>query len=202
MKIKNIGKVHKAYDEIFEWFDNHRNKTLNMEKFYLNLLQQYIPPGSKILDVGCGTGEPIARFLIDEKYLVTGVDASKKMIELCRQRFPKERWILADMRKLALHEKFDTVIVWHSLFHLSHQDQRTTLKLLASFVNPNGLLIFTTGPEYSEEWVNNGGQNLYQASLAPEEYRQILKNNDFTILANRIRDPECGHATVWVAQLL
>ncbi|HIG0327050.1 TPA: class I SAM-dependent DNA methyltransferase [Legionella pneumophila] len=197
---KNKDKVYQVYDEIVDWFDDNRTKDLTMEKFYLDFIQKCLKPKSKILDVGCGTGEPIAQFLINEGYDVTGIDASRKMINLCKQRFPKNKWILADMRTLDLNEKFHAVIAWHSFFHLPHDDQRMTLKLIASYVDQNGLLIFTSGPEYDEVWSNNGGHDLYHASLSTEEYEQILIDNNFKVLAHKIRDPDCGDATVWVAQ--
>ena len=200
MTEKNKNDVYQIYNEIIDWFDTHRSKELIMEKFYLNLIQKYLQPNSKILDVGCGTGEPIARFLIEKGYKVTGIDASRKMIDLCKQRYPKERWLLADMRVLDLQEQFHAVIAWHSFFHLSPEDQRTTLKLLASYIHQNGLLIFTSGPEYGEVWSNNGGHDLYHASLSSEEYEKILIDNNFKILEHKIKDPECGEATVWVAQ--
>ncbi|WP_462095337.1 class I SAM-dependent methyltransferase, partial [Legionella pneumophila] len=95
---------------------------------------------------------------------------------------------------------FDAVIAWHSFFHLPHDDQRKTLKSLASLVEQNGLLIFTSGPGYGEVWGDNGGYDLYHASLSSEEYTQILLECHFKVLVHNIRDPECGEATVWVAQ--
>lgn len=200
MTERNKDKVYLVYDEIIDWFDTHRSKELIMEKFYLNLIQDYLPSQGKILDIGCGTGEPLAKFWIEKGYKVTGVDASKRMIDLCKQRFPNERWFLADMRTLNLQEQFHAVIAWHSFFHLPHEDQRTTLKLLASYVNPKGLLIFTSGPEYDEVWSENGGRDLYHASLSTDEYEKILLENNFKILVHKINDPDCGEATVWVTQ--
>lgn len=68
MKKNNRYKVYRVYDEIIDWFDCHRSKELIMEKFYLDLLQTHIPAKSKVLDVGCGTGEPIAQFLFEQGY--------------------------------------------------------------------------------------------------------------------------------------
>ncbi|WP_115712368.1 methyltransferase domain-containing protein [Legionella sainthelensi] len=200
LKKKNKDKVYLVYDEIIDWFDSHRNKKLDMEKFYLDLLQNHIPPEGKVLDVGCGTGEPIAQFLIKKGYKVTGIDASKKMIHLCKQRFPNGKWLLADMRTLNLQDKYHAVIAWHSFFHLPHDDQRMVLKSLSSLVEQDGLLLFTSGPEYGEVWSDNGGHDLYHASLSAEEYTQILLDCHFKVLIHKVRDPECGEATVWVAQ--
>jgi len=200
MKKANKEKVYEAYNEIADWFDSHRNKELVLEKTYLDFIQEHMLENGTILDVGCGTGEPIAKFFIEHGYKVTGVDASIKMIEVCRQRFPAQRWIVSDMRTLKLQEKFNLVIAWHSLFHLPHADQKNVLKLLASYVEKGGLFVFTSGSEYSEEWGKNGGYDLYHASLSIEEYKKILAENNFKILLHKIDDPDCGEATVWIAE--
>ncbi len=126
--------------------------------------------------------------------------ASEKIIDLCKQRFPNAKWLLADMRTINLQEKFHAVIAWHSFFHLPHDDQRSTLKLLTSMVEKNGLLIFTSGEEYGEVWSDNGGHDLYHASLSSAEYTEILSSCHFEILVHKVRDPGCGEATVWIAK--
>jgi 2-polyprenyl-3-methyl-5-hydroxy-6-metoxy-1,4-benzoquinol methylase len=200
MKNRNKSKVYEIYNMIMEWFDAHRNKELVMERFYLDYVLGLSPPYGTVLDVGCGTGEPIAQFFIENSYKVTGVDASEKMIEVCLKRFPQHKWLLLDMRVMRLEEQFNIVIAWHSFFHLPHEDQRATLKLLSSHVKPDGFLVFTSGPEYGEKWSDNGGYDLYHASLSEEEYRTILQSNDMDVLVHKAEDPDCGNATVWIAK--
>src|SRR5271155_14891 len=106
-------KVYQIYDKIIEWFDEHRTKTL-MEKEYLDLIANSIPAGVSILDLGCGTAEPIARYFIERGFKITGVDGSQKMIELCKKRFPGQNWLVADMQEVNINKKFDAIIAWHS----------------------------------------------------------------------------------------
>jgi 2-polyprenyl-3-methyl-5-hydroxy-6-metoxy-1,4-benzoquinol methylase len=200
MKKSDKNKVYEAYNEIIDWFEAHRSKELVMEQFYLNKVQEYFPTGGSVLDVGCGTGDPIAKFFINAGYSHTGVDASEKMIERCSTRFPQGRWILQDMRTLKLEEQFDVVIAWHSFFHLPQEDQESALTLLSTYVKPKGLLLFTSGPEAGESWGENGGYDLYHGSLSSEEYHRILNRNDLHVLIHQVNDPFCGGATVWVAQ--
>ena len=61
-------------------------------------------------------------------------------------------------------------------------------------------MLFTSGPDEGENWSDNGGYLLYHASLSPEEYKALLENNSFKIIAHNVQDPECGGATIWVAQ--
>ncbi|MDA0911046.1 MAG: class I SAM-dependent methyltransferase [Proteobacteria bacterium] len=183
------NRVFKAYDEIVSWFDNARTKDLSLEQPYLAYAKEHLPRYAKILDLGCGTGEPIAKFFSDYGYSLVGIDASEKMIQLCRKRFPKHCWIINDMRELQINETFDLVLAWHSLFHLPHDDQRQILKHIGSYVSPGGLLMFTSGHEHGEVWSNNGGYDLYHASLSIEEYKKILQENGFNIEMNKIQDP-------------
>lgn len=200
MKKSDKDNVYKAYNEIADWFDNHRSKDLSLERYYLEYAKEHLPPGGKVLDFGCGTGEPIAKFFIEHGYDVTGIDASEEMIRFCKQRFSNAKWLLIDMRSLQLADTFDLVIAWHSLFHLPHADQRYTLPTLGSLVKPSGLLLFTSGAKYSEIWSNNGGCELYHASLSLDEYHTILQKNGFEVLINQVEDPSCGDATTWVAR--
>jgi 2-polyprenyl-3-methyl-5-hydroxy-6-metoxy-1,4-benzoquinol methylase len=195
----NKTKVYEVYDEIIHWFDDARTKSL-MESEYLNLIVDTIPPKSSILDLGCGTGEPIAQFFIEKGFNVTGVDGSKKMIELCKKRFPDECWIVSDMRDISLQQRFDAILAWHSFFHLDHDSQRNMFKVFESHIKPGGILAFTSGEEEGEVWSDNGGQQLYHASLSTKEYNSLLHDSSFKVLVHKVRDPECGEATVWVAQ--
>jgi SAM-dependent methyltransferase len=193
-------EVAHIYDKIIHWFDTHRTKDLSLEEKYLAIIEPYLPKQGTILDVGCGTAEPLAAYFIEKGHELTGLDASKKMIALCKERYPKQEWILGDMRTLKLDKTFDVVIAWHSFFHLPHEAHADTLKLLASHLKPHGLLIFTTGAEKGELWSENGGEQLFHASLAPIEYEHILLDNHLTVILHDLKDPDCGGATVWIAK--
>lgn len=101
--------VTQSYDKIIKWFDEHRSRDL-FEKPYLDLAMSHLKPGAKILDLGCGMGEPIAKYFIDKGFQLTGVDGSTKMIDLAASRFPKATFIHGDMRELALDETFDPTL--------------------------------------------------------------------------------------------
>ena len=67
------------------------------EKAWLDHFLALIPQHSKILDLGCGSGKPIADYLIQYDHKITGVDSSDVMIEMARQNFPEQHWLQADM---------------------------------------------------------------------------------------------------------
>lgn len=191
--------IGQLYEEIADWFDQNRSKSL-FERNYLEALLPTNKPSPSVLDLGCGSGEPIARFLIEQGCQVTGVDGSSNMIAMCRKRFPDMEWILADMQTLNLQRRFDAVIAWDSFFHLNHDAQRAMFSVFANHIETGGKLVFTSGEEYGVAYGEMSGHTVYHASLATAEYRSLLDEHGFEILNHTIRDVTCGERTVWLAK--
>lgn len=78
--------------------------------FALQLVQSVMPPGSKILDVGCGPGE-IAAKLIECGYEVWGVDVAEPMILRARIRCGSDRFRVGDIESIPFPDStFDAVV--------------------------------------------------------------------------------------------
>ena len=156
----------------------------------------------RVLDLGCGAGRPIAEYLLDRGCMVTGVDASRPMIELFARVVPKAIALHADMRTLRLSETFDLVLAWDSFFHLAPEDQRAMFPVFAAHAAPGGVLLFTAGPRAGDAIGTLGESPLYHASLDPEEYRALLAENGFEELGYWPEDPACEGHTIWMARRL
>jgi SAM-dependent methyltransferase len=194
-----MTEIWRFYQRHAHTYDRERGKSF-MERPYLDAVTSRLKPGAATLDLGCGTGEPIARHLIESGFDVTGVDAAPAMIALCRPRFPDATWIEADMRSLALERRFDAVIAWDSFFHLDQDEQRAMFPVFQRHIAPNGVLLFTSGPRAGEAIGHLYGEDLFHASLDPDEYRSLLASSGFRVLHFAPEDPECGGHTVWLAQ--
>ncbi len=170
------------------------------EKSWLDKFLLLLPEKPHILDLGCGMGEPIISYLLKNKCRVTGVDGCEKLICIAQKRFPTVQFLLNDFRFLCLKNKFDGIIAWHSIFHLTHEEQKKTLPIVAAHLNDGGSFLFTTGPSSGEAWSDNGGKQLYHASFSYEDYLLLLQKNGFIIIDYKQSDPSCGDATVWLAR--
>ncbi|MDB5314199.1 MAG: methyltransferase [Rhodospirillales bacterium] len=159
-----------------------------------------LPQTAEILDLGCGSGRPIAAHLIGLGHILTGVDASPQLLAMARDMAPRQRWIAADMRRLVLGRRFDGVLAWDSFFHLTHADQRAMFAVFTAHVEPGGTLMFTSGPAHGIAMGTMFGEALFHASLGPQEYRQHLDAHGFEVLEHVAEDPDCGGHTVWLAQ--
>lgn len=180
-------------------YDRLRGRAL-IEAGWLGRFLSLLPAAPSVLDIGCGMGEPIARHLIERGCRLTGVDSSTPLIALCRERFPQQIWQIADMRRLSLGRRFDGLIAWDSMFHLSPGDQRRMFPLFREHAADGAALLFTSGPGHGEAIGNFEGEPLYHASLDPGEYRALLAANGFAVIAHVAEDPGCGDHTIWLAQ--
>jgi SAM-dependent methyltransferase len=170
------------------------------ESAWLDRFMALLPQEATILDIGCGSGEPIARYFIDRNFAVEGVDTSPTLISVCRQRFPNQRWHVADMRNLELGRTFQGLLAWDSFFHLSHESQRRMFPIFKRHAAGGAPLMFTSGTSHGEAIGSYRGEPLYHASLAAKEYRTLLEAHGFRVQAHVAEDPDCGRHTVWLAQ--
>lgn len=182
-----------------DWIESRARSSL-FERAWLDRFRALLPPAGSVLDLGCGSAEPLAEYLIGLDHPVTGVDSSSAMIDASRRRFPEQEWIVADMRQLAMGRNFCGILAWDSFFHLCFDDQRRMFPIFRDHARPEAALMFTSGPARGEAIGALGGEPLYRASLDPAEYRSLLDRNGFRTVSYVIEDPDCGGHTIWLAQ--
>jgi cyclopropane fatty-acyl-phospholipid synthase-like methyltransferase len=181
-------------------FDRDRSRRLQ-ERAWLDRFLAHVRPSGTVLDIGCGMGEPIGRHFLEAGLSVVGIDSSDAMIAMCRARFPKAEWNVADMRRLSLGRRFDGLLAWDSFFHLHLDDQRAMFPRFAAHALPGAPLMFTSGPSQGEAIGMYCGEPLYHGSLSPSEYETLLSESGFEVVSFAPDDPECGGHTVWLATL-
>lgn len=193
-------KIIDLYERHAQSWDVDRGKSL-FEEPWLARFRGAMGDDTSILDIGCGSGEPIARYFVDNAHKVTGIDSSASLIHICSTRFPEHTGIAADMRELSLVVQFSGIIAWDSFFHLSPGDQRAMFPVFRAHAKRGTALLFTSGPDHGEAIGSYQGEPLYHASLSASEYEALLKDNGFETLAHVVEDSACGGRTVWLARL-
>ena len=199
-RFDNIHRETAAvYERNAEGWDKQRPRSL-YEKRWLDKFLQFMVPGGSILDVGCGAGEPISKYFLENGFSVTGVDSSPKMIEICKTRFPDQSWIVMDMRELTLNEQFAGIIAWDSFFHLNPDEQRHVLQRFLAHLTSGGTLLLTVGHESGEVLGTVEGEDVYHSSLSPQEYDQILRSGGLKNVEMTLQDESCRGRTVLLAR--
>ncbi|WP_167343816.1 class I SAM-dependent methyltransferase [Streptomyces mutabilis] len=127
------------YEKAFAGSKTHRRS--------LEWLLGRLAPGSRVLDVGSGTGRPTAETLADAGHDVLGVDVSPVMVELATRQVPAATFQCADIRGVRLPDaSFDAVCVYFSLLQLDRREQTELVRRLVRALRPEGYLVLATVP--------------------------------------------------------
>jgi SAM-dependent methyltransferase len=196
-------------DNIVDLYDRHARAWVGAraregelaERGWLERFCRLVAPAGSVLDLGCAAGAPMATYLVTHGYSVTGVDSSRAMVELFRERLPDQEAVVADMRELSLARVFPGILAWDSFFHLNHDHQRRMFPVFRAHAAPGAALMFTSGSVHGEAIGQLEGEPLYHASLDAAEYRRLLDGHGFDVVATVQEDQACGGRAVWLAQL-
>jgi cyclopropane fatty-acyl-phospholipid synthase-like methyltransferase len=187
----------KKYDSIASGFAEMRDSFYKEQK-YIDILTDYLQPGASILDVGCGSGYPIASYLIDRGFQVTGVDSSKELLKIAETKCPKMKAVFGDIRTVTITQQFDAIIEWWCLFHIPKEDQAKMIARFASWIKSGGYLEFTSGDSefhLTDSAMLNQELNFY--GVNPEEYEKLLSKNGFKLL---LKENDQDQHLVWIAR--
>jgi len=136
-----------------------------------------LPRGARVLDVGSGTGRPVAELLARAGHHVTGIDVSGTMVELARRQVPGARFEQCDVLGFEPPDGgFDAVCAFFPLLMMSRADAVAALRRMASWLVPGGFLVSSTVPADVEDveivWM---GRPSRVSSFSAEEYVRLLE---------------------------
>lgn len=177
--------VKQGYNQIAEIYHQNREEIDHIK--YLTEFTKFIMPGSTILDLGCGSGKPIDRFLADKGYSIIGVDISERLIQLAQSFVPSGRYHVADMMDLQPGAfSVEGVISYHSIFHLPRAHHAEMINKIFSFLKPGGYMLITMGAVAYEGSRKYHGADMYWSQHGSEENTKIVKSAGFEIIKDEI----------------
>lgn len=149
----------------------------------LDRLLEHLAPGSRVLDVGSGTGVPTARRLAAAGHRVVGVDVSPVMTALAARQVPEAEFRCGDIRELPWADgEFDAVCVYFSLLQMSRGEQTELLGRLARAVKPGGRLAVATVPvDVADVRAVFMGQPVVVSSFGEEEFASVVAGAGFAV---------------------
>ena len=137
----------------------------------LNVLQ----PGSVVLDLGCGPGEPATR-LLSERHRVIGVDASFVQLSLAREAAPNAMLVQADMTRFALHDStVDAVASFYALGHVPSHHHAPLFASIATWLRSGGVPLTSTpvgaGDGIESDWL---GVDMFFGGIGPQATQKAV----------------------------
>jgi len=149
MKQSIAEKILEENKKVYDFLAKNFSQTRNQNWPEIEELIKYVRKGDKILDLGCGNGR-LYKILKNKKIEYTGVDISKKLIEIAKkelsdQESTQPKFFVGDALNLLLkNHEFDIIFAIALLHHIP--TQRLQLKVLRNcfkILKKNGLIILT-----------------------------------------------------------
>jgi SAM-dependent methyltransferase len=193
--------VRRGYDALSVRYDEEYGGETKY-RAWLGDLQERIPAGGAILDLGCGSGIPVARDLAEAGYRVTGVDISEVQIRRARESAPRAEFVRADITAIAFDlGSFDAVVSFFALIHVPLEDQPSLLDRIAGWLRPGGLFLATTGywawTGAEENWLG-GGVPMWWSHADVATYRNWITTAGLSIERDEfVPEGDGGHALFW-----
>lgn len=170
----SFDRIGARYDEAFP----HKEGQLEAARRLLDRL----PPGARILDLGCGTGLPTARQLVDAGYRVTGTDISPTMLALARENVPEAEFRQVDIVDLDADQDYDAVVAFFSLLILPRARIPEALGLIRRALVPGGWLCLSmVEADLDDTPIPFLGHQIPVTGYFRDELRSLLEAAGFTI---------------------
>jgi SAM-dependent methyltransferase len=197
---KSLAQI---YDEFADSYEEMRG-IFDMTEVFNDFYKRFDARTGKVLDLGCGAGEPFAATFIKRGWKVTGVDFSRRMLDLAAKYAPGMDTIYADMRNIEFEaDEFDAVTMIYSLFHIPCDDHAVLFWKIFHWLRPGGRVLFTyASREYTGKPEFDGfkeflGHELYYSHKKPEQLYADLERLGYAIEARDYRNIG-GEVFLWV----
>jgi len=186
--------LQEIYDGFADTYEENRD-LFDMTEVFDSFYNRLAVETGRVLDMGCGAGEPFSRFFVDRGWSVLGVDFSRRMLELASRYVPQMKTIHADMRGIEFEpNQFSAIVAIFSLFHVPCRDHGELFERFFRWLQPGGKLLFTyatkeyTGKDEFDGYKTFMGQQLYYSHTTPEKLYALLEETGFSIESTDYRN--------------
>jgi 2-polyprenyl-3-methyl-5-hydroxy-6-metoxy-1,4-benzoquinol methylase/glycosyltransferase involved in cell wall biosynthesis len=161
-----------------------------------------LPPGSRILDVGCGSGW-LSEYFARLGYYVKGIDISPDLIEMSRERVARVPYgvdhvtqlvcvfEVHDIEAAPLREKFDAILCYDSLHHF--EDEHAVMRHLAAMLPIGGQLFVLEGERPSAGSLSEGELHAVmrefktlESPFESQYLRGLLDDHGFAVVGDYV----------------
>jgi SAM-dependent methyltransferase len=170
-----FDRIGKRYDESFIERDAQVAEG--------NWLIGQLPAAARVLDLGCGSGLPTCKQLIDAGAEVVGIDESAEMLALAGEQAPGGRYLHRDLREVADLGEFDAVVAFFSLIMLPKSDVLPLLtQLRGQLRGPKLLQIAMVLGDFDQFPIVFMGEPIAVTAYPPDDLAHVVERAGFECL--------------------
>ena len=175
--------VEQGYDRVAHDYARLEGEAAWPRLRWLSKLLDRLEPGSSVLDLGCGSGDP-ADIEVARQHHVTGVDISQTQIDLARRKVPAGNFLHGDAASVQFPAaSFDAVVSFYTLEHLPRLEHEAVLRRIYNWLRPGGLLLISTEAGDVEELVADWlGVPMFMSSFDPDVLKRLVVAAGFDLL--------------------
>src|SRR5271154_6281864 len=96
------------YNRFARFYDFGMGERSQEYRLIANLISSNAPHAKSILELGCGTGSVLSS--LPKRYELSGIDKSRKMLEIARTKLPNANLKLGSMTTFKTTKRFDVVL--------------------------------------------------------------------------------------------
>ncbi len=189
--------VRRGYNRISENYKNDRGAgpDAKYRRYWLREADKRLARGSRILELGCGMGVPVAKFF-SRRHSFLGVDISDVQIKRAKKLVPDARFQRADMARLKFRpSSFDAILSFYSIIHLPLREQKPLFKRIFRWLRPGGMFLSILGwgrwTGKTEDWF---GATMFWSHADEKTYHRWLEEAGFKVVRKAlIREGKGGH---------
>jgi SAM-dependent methyltransferase len=138
----------------WEW---SRDNDPQYRERYIGYALDVLAPDSLVVELGSGSGVPVARMLSGRHRLVC-VDFAHAQLELVAANAPDAKRLCADMSTVQFAPaSVDAVVAFYSIIHVPREHQAGIFASIVQWLRPGGLFVASMGardsPSETEEWI-------------------------------------------------
>ncbi|MFL6119648.1 class I SAM-dependent methyltransferase [Actinophytocola sp.] len=142
-----------------------------------------LTPPARVLDLGCGSGLPTTKQLLDAGIEVVGVDESAVMLELAERHAPGACYLRRDIRELADLGEFDAIVAFFAFIMLPRREIPPLLSQLRDRLRgPKLLQVAMVLGDFDRFPINFMGVRAEVTAYPPDELSLLVERAGFTIL--------------------
>ncbi|MDP1569417.1 MAG: class I SAM-dependent methyltransferase [Vicinamibacterales bacterium] len=181
-----------SYNAIAQQWEHHRVQLSPREAQVLPLVTDGLAPQSTLLDLGCGTGRPVAAFFAAGGFRIVGVDQSPAMLALARRRLPTHQWLLGTLEDFPPIDNVAAVVAWDSLFHVPRDRHADIFRRVRQTLPAGGRFALTVGgsehPAFTDVML---GHTFFYDSFPPGQVVALLETAGFRVVHQAsLNDPD------------
>ncbi len=201
-----VATVAAGYDRLAGRYDGWAGAIEGNERGrLLDWLEGEVETGEPVLELGSGTGVPVAARLA-ARYDYLGVDVSGGMIDRARAAVPKAEFRVADMRTLDFPPgSFAAVVALYSIIHVPRLDQPALLAAIRRWLRPGGVFVATlhAGDDpagVEDDWLGAGP--MFWSGFDADANRRLLREAGLELVEAEVRtiqEPEGEARFLFVA---